>query len=103
MLLDLLFRSEVLKAIRKYFYSTSVIEVVTPVIQEFASSEVFIESIEVKNYGYLHSSPEHGMKKLLSKNKIQSFKYAPYFAQTKLAPFIKKSFRCLNGIADLLI
>ena len=87
--MDLLFRSEVLKAIRKYFYSTSVIEVVTPVIQEFASSEVFIESIEGKNY--------------FLKAKIQSFKYAPYSAQTKLAPFIKKSFRCLNGIADLLI
>ena len=94
--MDLLFRSEILKAIRKYFYSTSVIEVVTPVIQEFASSEVFIESIEVKNYGYLHSSPEHGMKKLLSKNKDSIFQICSVFRANEIGSLHKEEFQMLE-------
>ena len=94
--MDLLFRSEVLKAIRKYFYSTSVIEVVTPVIQEFASSEVFIESIEVKNYGYLHASPEHGMKKLLSKNQDSIFQICPVFRANEIGSLHKEEFQMLE-------
>jgi lysyl-tRNA synthetase class 2 len=94
--LDLLFRSEILKAIRKYFYSTSVIEVVTPVIQKFASSEVFIESIEVKNYGYLHTSPEHAMKHLLSKYKDSIFQICPVFRANEIGSFHKEEFQMLE-------
>ncbi len=96
MLLDLLFRSEILKAIRKYFYTTSVIEVVTPVIQKFASSEVFIESIEVKNYGYLHTSPEHAMKHLLSKYKDSIFQICPVFRSNEIGSFHKEEFQMLE-------
>ena len=95
-LLDLLFRSETLKAIRKYFYSASVIEVVTPVIQKFASSEVFIESIEVKNYGYLHTSPEHAMKQLLSKYKDSIFQICPVFRANEVGSFHKEEFQMLE-------
>ena len=94
--MDLLFRSEILKAIRKYFYSTSVIEVVTPVIQKFASSEVFIESIEVKNYGYLHTSPEHAMKHLLSKYKDSIFQICPVFRANEIGSFHKEEFQMLE-------
>ena len=96
MLLDLLFRSEILKAIRKYFYSTSVIEVVTPIIQKFASSEVFIESIEVKNYGYLHTSPEHAMKQLLSKNKDSIFQICSVFRANEIGSLHKEEFQMLE-------
>ena len=94
--MDLLFRSEILKAVRKYFYSTSVIEVVTPVIQKFASSEVFIESIEVKNYGYLHTSPEHAMKHLLSKYKDSIFQICPVFRANEIGSFHKEEFQMLE-------
>tara|TARA_S200000501_G_scaffold75807_1_gene67637 strand:- start:390 stop:1310 length:921 start_codon:yes stop_codon:yes gene_type:complete len=94
--LDLLFRSEILKAIRKYFYSTSVIEVVTPVLQKFASSEVFIESIEVENYGYLHTSPEHAMKHLLSKYKDSIFQICPVFRANEIGSFHKEEFQMLE-------
>ncbi len=94
--MDLLFRSEILKAIRKYFYSTSVIEVVTPVIQKFASSEVFIESIEVANYGYLHTSPEHAMKHLLSKYKDSIFQICPVFRANEIGSFHKEEFQMLE-------
>ena len=94
--MDLLFRSEILKAIRKYFYSTSVIEVVTPIIQKFASSEVFIESIEVKNYGYLHTSPEHAMKHLLSKYKDSIFQICPVFRANEIGSFHKEEFQMLE-------
>ena len=94
--MDLLFRSEILKAIRKYFYSTSVIEVVTPVIQKFASSEVFIESIEVENYGYLHTSPEHAMKHLLSKYKDSIFQICPVFRANEIGSFHKEEFQMLE-------
>ena len=94
--MDLLFRSEILKAIRKYFYSASVIEVVTPVIQEFASSEVFIESIEVKNYGYLHTSPEHAMKHLISKYKDSIFQICPVFRANEIGSFHKEEFQMLE-------
>ena len=94
--MDLLFRSEILKAIRKYFYSTSVIEVVTPVLQKFASSEVFIESIEVENYGYLHTSPEHAMKHLLSKYKDSIFQICPVFRANEIGSFHKEEFQMLE-------
>ena len=96
MRLDLLFRSDILKAIRKYFYTDSVIEVVTPVIQKFASSEVFIESIEVRNYGYLHTSPEHAMKYLVSKYKASIFQICPAFRANEIGSFHKEEFQMLE-------
>ena len=96
MLLDLVFRSEILKAIRKYFYGTSVIEVVTPVIQKFASTEVFIESIEVKNHGYLHTSPEHAMKQLLSKYQDSIFQICPVFRANEIGSLHKEEFQMLE-------
>ena len=60
------------------------------------SSEVFIESIEVKNYGYLHTSPEHAMKHLLSKYKDSIFQICPVFRANEIGSFHKEEFQMLE-------
>ena len=64
-------RSEMLRRIREYFESKSVLEVDTPALGVAAISDVQIESLEVSSALcdrtlYLHTSPEFMMKRLLA-------------------------------------
>lgn len=63
-------RAESLKAVRTFFEERKVLEVDTPLLSSSAPIDVHIDLFEVllsdNRKGYLHSSPEYGMKKLLS-------------------------------------
>ena len=64
-----------IRLIREFFYSRNVVEVKTPSLLSTPTSDVYIDSIEVKVNRdiskptdlYLHTSPELEMKRLLSK------------------------------------
>ena len=63
-------RAQLLKKVRAFFDERGILEVDTPLLSPFAPIDTHIDLFEVKlsetQIGYLHSSPEYGMKRLLS-------------------------------------
>ena len=64
-------RAAMLARVRAYFLATGALEVETPVLVRAAVTDVHLESLSVRDAdasvtGYLHTSPEYAMKRLLS-------------------------------------
>ncbi len=66
-------RAEMLAKIRQFFAKKQVLEVQTPIISQSGNTDVFIKSVTTKTHcygksitGYLHTSPEFAMKRLLA-------------------------------------
>lgn len=62
-------RAELLSTLRQFFFQRSVMEVDVPVLARSSVTDINIESIPAKIYsesGYLQTSPEYFMKRLLS-------------------------------------
>ncbi len=66
-------RAEMLANIRQFFAKKQVLEVQTPIISQAGNTDVFIKSVTAKTHcygkavtGYLHTSPEFAMKRLLA-------------------------------------
>ncbi|PIZ94561.1 MAG: hypothetical protein COX81_03215 [Candidatus Magasanikbacteria bacterium CG_4_10_14_0_2_um_filter_37_12] len=71
---NLLIRSQIIRLIREFFWSQDFTEVETPLIVKYPGQEPNLTpmSVEIENergqkyFGYLHTSPEYTMKKMLS-------------------------------------
>jgi lysyl-tRNA synthetase class 2 len=74
----LLFRSRVLGAIRRWFETEGFIEVETPVRIPIPASELHIDA-EPSGTGYLRTSPELHMKRLLAAGYDRIFQMGPCF------------------------
>jgi elongation factor P--(R)-beta-lysine ligase len=59
-------RASLLTAIRAFFAARDVLEVETPCLARHGVTDVHIQCIEVPGYGFLQSSPEYHMKRLLA-------------------------------------
>ena len=62
-------RAQMLHRARIFFDDRAIVEVDTPILSENASVDAHIDLVQATCCGktsYLHSSPEYGMKKLLS-------------------------------------
>lgn len=64
-------RASLLARVRGYFAATGALEVETPVVVQAAVSDVHLESLTVRDSaggvaGFLHTSPEYAMKRLLA-------------------------------------
>lgn len=59
-------RAQLLAAIRTHFAAAGVLEVETPQLAPATVSDPHLCSIEVPGYGYLQTSPEYAMKRLLA-------------------------------------
>ena len=62
----LLKRSELLDKTRTFFRERGIVEVQTSTLDRYPVTDVAIENIEVANHGFLQSSPEFQMKRLLA-------------------------------------
>ena len=89
-------RAEVLRKIRQYFSDKGVLEVETPVLSPFAVTEPDVHSIRVSNYGYLHTSPEYAMKRLLCKGAPSIFQIAHVFRAGELGRYHNPEFSMLE-------
>ena len=89
-------RAEVLRKIRQYFYDKEVLEVETPVLSPFAVTDPDVHSIRVSNYGYLHTSPEYAMKRLLCKGAPSIFQIAHVFRAGELGRYHNPEFSMLE-------
>ena len=59
-------RAELLRTVRAFFDDRNVLEVDTPQLARYGVSDLHIQCIPVPGYGYLQSSPEYHMKRLLA-------------------------------------
>ncbi|MFO1407058.1 MAG: EF-P lysine aminoacylase EpmA [Steroidobacteraceae bacterium] len=64
-------RAAMLETVRRHFRDTGALEVETPVMVQAAVTDVHLESLEVRRAdgsraGFLHTSPEYAMKRLLA-------------------------------------
>ncbi len=77
-------RSAMLAAARKFFYDRKLLEVDCPLITTAASIDAHIDLIPTDHSSgkrYLHSSPEYGMKRLLTEGIGDIFQLAHVFRQ----------------------
>ena len=72
-------RAELLTQARAFFAERDVIEVQTPVIAKDSVTEPDVQSIEVPGYGYLQTSPEYQMKRLLAAGMPSCYQLGPAF------------------------
>ncbi|MFP6805951.1 MAG: EF-P lysine aminoacylase EpmA [Pseudomonadales bacterium] len=75
-------RSELLHAIRGYFYQQDVIEVETPTLGSRGVSDLHIENIQFVHQGrahFLQTSPEYAMKRLLASGSGSIYQICPAY------------------------
>ena len=79
-------KAEMLSDIRRFFASHGVLEITTPILSNHGNTDVFIESVSAnfkhagKNkIGYLHTSPEFAMKRVLADYQIPIYQICQAF------------------------
>ena len=89
-------RAEVLRKIRQFFSDKEVLEVETPILSPFAVTDPDVHSIKVTDYGYLHTSPEYAMKRLLCKGAPSIFQISHVFRAGELGRYHNPEFSMLE-------
>lgn len=87
MTLDLaMSKAEMIGDIRQFFRSKSVLEITTPILSNHGNTDIFIESVSVNfkqtgklKTGYLHTSPEFAMKRVLADYQIPIYQICQVF------------------------
>lgn len=72
-------RATLLERVRSFFRERDVIEVQTATLDMFGVTDVAIENIAVPGYGFLQSSPEYQMKRLLAAGMPSCYQIGPVF------------------------
>ena len=89
-------RADLLRKIRRYFSDKEVLEVETPILSQFTVTDPDIHSIRVPNHGYLHTSPEYAMKRLLCKGAPSIFQIVHVFRAGELGRYHNPEFSMLE-------
>lgn len=78
--LDILkMRAKLNGQIHAFFQARNLIEVETPILNQFAVTDLQIDSIVTENSKYLHTSPEYMMKRLLAYHKCDIYQLCKVF------------------------
>tara|TARA_R110001606_G_scaffold1937_15_gene7880 strand:+ start:54437 stop:55369 length:933 start_codon:yes stop_codon:yes gene_type:complete len=72
-------RADLLRTVRAFFDERAVMEVRTPHLAAHGVTDEHIDGIEVPGYGWLQSSPEYHMKRLLAAGSGPIYQIAPAF------------------------
>ncbi|MYD43157.1 MAG: elongation factor P--(R)-beta-lysine ligase [Gammaproteobacteria bacterium] len=104
----LLQRAHLLERTRAFFKERGVVEVQTPTLDRYGVTDVAIENIVVPAYGYLQSSPEFHMKRLLAAGMPSCFQINPAFRAGETGRWHNPEFTMLEwyrlgfGLAELM-
>ena len=93
---NLIRRSEILHQIREFFHERGVLEVQTPSIAENTVSDPFIKSIRVPDFGYLQTSPEFYMKRLLAEGMPSCYQICSAFRSDQKGKWHNHEFTILE-------
>ena len=79
-------KATMLARIRRFFADRQVLEVTTPTLSHAGNTDVYIESVQANFHqagkpiaGYLHTSPEFAMKRLLATWQVPIYQICPVF------------------------
>ena len=89
-------RAELLRAIRKFFHERGVLEVDTPALSRHGTVDRHIDSLEVRGRGWLHTSPEFAMKRLLAAGSGPIFQLCHVFRDEQAGRFHNPEFMMLE-------
>lgn len=89
-------RAELYASIRAFFMQRHVLEVDTPVLSSHATVDRHIESFKVDGDGWLQTSPEFAMKRLLCAGLGAMFQIAPAFRRSEQGRYHNPEFRLLE-------
>ena len=89
-------RSEFLYRIRHFFYERNAIEVQTPVLSQHTVTDVALDSIKVPGYGFLQTSPEFYLKRLLAAGLPSCFQLAPAYRDDEMGRWHNPEFTMLE-------
>jgi len=96
---DLRARQELLQRIRSFFIDRGYLEVDTPIMGQFASSDVYLENIRASfggNEYALQTSPEYHMKRLLAAGSGPIFQISKVFRDDELGRWHNPEFTMLE-------
>ena len=93
-------RSKALQKVRSFFHERNVLEVDTPLLSSYAPIDPHIDIFEVivseTERGYLHSSPEYGMKKLLAEGSGDIYQLGHVFRKNEKGPLHSPEFTMIE-------
>ncbi|MDO5652114.1 MAG: EF-P lysine aminoacylase EpmA [Moraxella sp.] len=107
-------KAAMLHSIRQFFITKGVLEVSTPILSHHGNTDVFIESIKANFHhhgkpitGYLHTSPEFAMKRLLAEYQTPIYQICQVFRDNEQGSRHNSEFTMLEwyrphfGLSDL--
>ena len=89
-------RAELLDRIRAFFRDRDIVEVQTSTLDQYGVTDVAIENVEVPGYGYLQSSPEYQMKRLLAAGMPSCYQIGPVFRDGEVGRWHNTEFTMLE-------
>jgi lysyl-tRNA synthetase class 2 len=89
-------RAGLLAQARAFFAQRNVIEVQTPVLAKHSVTEPDVQSIQVPDYGYLQTSPEYHIKRLLAGGMPSCYQLGPVFRHGELGRLHNPEFTMLE-------
>lgn len=93
-------RANALKEVRTFFEALDVLEVDTPLLSKYAPIDTHIDLFSVDlsetEKGYLHSSPEYGMKKLLAEGSGDIYQLGHVFRKDEVGSLHRPEFTMIE-------
>jgi len=93
-------RAKMLGSVRAFFAEKGVLEVDTPILSKAAPVDAYIDVMRVEmgggKIGYLHTSPEYGLKKLLSRGSGDIYQLGHVFRAEEESPLHSPEFTMLE-------
>lgn len=92
-------RASMLRNIRAFFDEHEIMEVETPLLSRFATTDVHLESLSTRfqeETYFLNTSPEYSMKRLLAENAVPIYQICKAFRDDELAQFHNPEFTILE-------
>ncbi len=89
-------RANLLTTIRSFLWDRNIIEVQTPLLGEATVTDADVESIAVPGYGFLQTSPEYFMKRLLAAGVPDCYQLGPVFRHDEVGRWHNPEFTLLE-------
>jgi len=92
-------RASMLRSIRAFFDERGIMEVETPLLSRFSTTDIHLESLPTQFRGgdyFLNTSPEYSMKRLLAENAAPIYQICKAFRDDELGQYHNPEFTILE-------